>query len=976
MRQYRVSDGLPSDIIKSCVQDSLGYLWIATDDGLVKYDGIKFTHYREALHSSYVKGFIVTRKGRLLVFGDLDLVEIKNLGDTVLFSTVKEVSRSSKSDALTYPKQVYEDSQETLWVSESQSVVRLQGNSLKRYEFSLANRTPQFLRSFSFFEDRKKNLYVSSFQGNIFKLNIATDAFEEEKIKLPFGIEYLSSDGNELLAGALGGLYRVTLPEEGGLGNVEQVFSIPQVSYVAALAGEKYFIATRASTHYIADLKKKTFTPIGFPITSINNVYRSGENDLWISGNDGLLVMKEKLIKSATKNISRFIEACTEDPSSGKMFFSSASTMYSFDPAQDKIEKLLDMPDGYFQSLLFTDEGIWAANAFTLLLYKDGIRKKWDFSDVSLGQKTNFVTDIIKDSKGNIWFAQPGNPNALWLDTKRNLHQEKIALAEEGSVNLIREGKDGLYIGSTGKKAYLFFKANEDSIFRNISVPVQFKTQGDFNVTGIAITGSIVWLATSEGLLKFDHKTIERVDLGGIFTGLTTKSVKVYRQNQLLFTNAYGLILYNPSTGDYNLFNEGSGLLSNTITTRGLFIDRNQNVWIGTSKGLCYTTHPLTTSEKTPIPRFVETRANGKKMRLSADKEIPFGSFISLGISSITFPEKEIIFQYRLNNEKGWHPVNGSELNFSDLGSGNFALEVRAKKNGPYAWSDSATLAFQIAKPFWMTPWFILLFFIATGSLILVTVIGVNRWNRKQNHVLELLIDERTTALRAANEELSQRNSELDRFVYSASHDLSAPLKSILGLISVAKMDNPSPMMDRYLDLMKTSVIKLDSFIKDIISYSRNARLEIKKEKIAFTPMVESIWADLQFMPEVNQLKFEIDDQLRSPLLSDEIRLKIIFNNLLSNAIKFRRLDHDPYIKVMARETPGYFEFTVCDNGVGISTEYKEKIFNMFFRANERVQGSGLGLYILKETLSRLKGTVTVESALGEGSQFIILLPK
>ncbi len=191
-KQYRVEDGLPSDIVKGCTQDSLGYFWITTDDGLVKYDGIKFTSYREPLHNGYLKGFIHLRSGRLLVFGDLDLFEIHNLGDTVNFKAILPVARSLGNNVLTYPKSIYESNDGALWISESQSVVRLRGNQFKRFDFDLTNRSPQFLRSFTFFEDLQKNLFVTSFQGNVFKLNPESDQFELGTEKLPFGIEHIS----------------------------------------------------------------------------------------------------------------------------------------------------------------------------------------------------------------------------------------------------------------------------------------------------------------------------------------------------------------------------------------------------------------------------------------------------------------------------------------------------------------------------------------------------------------------------------------------------------------------------------------------------------------------------------------------------------------------------------------------------------------------------------------------------------------
>jgi len=971
-KQYRVDDGLPSDIIKGCVQDSLGYFWVATDDGLVKFDGIKFTTYHEPIHSSYVKGFIRLRNGRLFAYGDLDLLEIKNLGDTVIFRPIHLVSRSSASHTLSYPKAIYEDHNGDLWISESQSVVRLHGNYFKRFEFDIVNRTSQFLRSFSFFEDRQYNLFVTSFQGNVFYFNPSSDQFESKTEKLPFAIEHVSTIDNHLLIGCETGFYESYLPDAGGFSEPILKFKKPLVSCIAVLSNQKYFVATRGMEHFIVDTEQNTFAPIPYSINNVNHVYISHDQDIWLSGNDGLILLKDNLIHQASDFKSDFIEAITEDPVSNKIFYAISPILYSFDRKQKKNEQVIQVPNGYFQSLAYSKKGIWAANAFTVFLFKDSkVIKKFNFSSGIL-----FVVDIFNDSKENLWVAQPRKSVVYMIDPDLKLHQFKIPLGHEGVINLVREGNDGIYIGSTGKNSYLFFKGHTDSAFKNISVPVQFDTHGDFTISGMVFMNNKIWLASSEGLLKFDKQKIDRVNLGPTMTGLSVKSIGVYKKNRLLFANVYGLILYDPVKGGYDLFNESNGLLSNTITPRGLFVSHDDGVWIGTSKGLSYINEPLTESQKTPIPRIVDFRANGRKISLRKGEEIAYGSFIAASISSITFPETEVMFQYRVNVKDDWQLFNGSTLNLSDLAFGKYAIEIRAKKNGPFAWSDPTTLTFRIGKPFWLQTWFLLSCVIAAGFLVIISIVVANIRNNKRRRELELLIDERTNALRVSNEELFIRNNELDRFVYSASHDLSAPLKSILGLITVAQMEKPSPEINKYLDLMRRSVLKLDSFIRDIISYSRNARLSVKKVPISFSALVESVWADHQFTPNVDKIKFQLVNNIHSEFQSDETRLRIIFNNLISNAIKFHRPNHSPFIKITASEFPEHFEFEVEDNGMGISPDLKNKIFDMFFRATETVQGSGLGLYILKEALSRLNGTVKVESTLGEGTTFLITLPK
>jgi signal transduction histidine kinase len=924
------------------------------------------------MHSNFAKGFLATKSGRLFAYGDLDLIEIKNLGDTVIFKSICPVARNSNDSTLSYPKSLFEDSQGNLWVSESQSVVKLKGKSFKRYNFELAYRSPQFLRSFIFFEDLKQNLFISSFQGNIFRYNNSTDQFNIQKEKFPEEVEHVAAYGNRLLIGSLVGLSESKLLEEGGFTNPEVKLKTPYVSYVSVIKDETFFIATRTAKHFISDLKENTFTPIKYSVNNINHVYRSRENDLWLSGNDGLIAMKENLIQEASNHVNNFIEAIAEDVKAGKIYYATSTTLYTFDIASQRNEEILTFPNGYYQSIAITKDGMWIANAFNVYLYQNKkIVKHFDFS-----KDGRFITDITHDSHGNLWIAEPGNADIYMIDPAYQLHKIKIPLEGEGTINMICEGRDGMYIASTGKRTYLFHKSPSDSIFRNISLPVKFKTHGDFNVTDLVIIDHVIWLATSEGLLKYDGKEIERANIGTTFSELPVRSIKLYPQSQLLLGNAFGMILYKPETGECDLFNESSGMLSNTITPHGLFVSKNQSVWIGTSKGLCYSTRPLMNMQKTPTPRFVTTRTNGKAIRLNPKKEIEYRTFISFEISSITFPEKEVIIQYKFENESGWHTATNSEVNFSSLAAGKYTLQVRSKKNGPYSWSDIAVMNFVIAKPFWQRFWFFLLCSIATALVVLITVLSANTRHKKRNQELQMLVAERTNALRLTNEELAHRNNELDRFVYSASHDLSAPLKSILGLITVAKMEKPNPSMDNYLDMMKRSILKLDSFIKDIISYSRNTRLEIKKEVIDFDVMVKSIWDDLLFTPDADKIRFEVVNHLKSELKSDETRLKIIFNNLLSNAIKFHFSEKESFIKVIAEESSTHFEFTVEDNGIGISKDYKEKIFDMFFRANETVQGSGLGLYILKETVSRLNGTVKVESDIGEGTTFFIQLPK
>lgn len=264
------------------------------------------------------------------------------------------------------------------------------------------------------------------------------------------------------------------------------------------------------------------------------------------------------------------------------------------------------------------------------------------------------------------------------------------------------------------------------------------------------------------------------------------------------------------------------------------------------------------------------------------------------------------------------------------------------------------------------------LLFVSLGSYGL----GMNIRDKRKKE-LENLVKERTEELEKANEELKLRNSELDRFVYSASHDLSSPLKSILGLINVAKLDGADDRQRQYLEMMERSVDKLEIFINEVIQYSRNARMPMQQTAFDFKDFVKDILQDYQYAPNFNKIKIDVEDNTSEEIITDPMRLKIILNNLISNAIKFHSLDEHklPTIQISRIIEEGNNLISVEDNGSGIQSEHMEKIFEMFFRGAEETPGSGLGLYILKETVARLNGTIEVKSTVGFGTRFLVILP-
>jgi len=225
------------------------------------------------------------------------------------------------------------------------------------------------------------------------------------------------------------------------------------------------------------------------------------------------------------------------------------------------------------------------------------------------------------------------------------------------------------------------------------------------------------------------------------------------------------------------------------------------------------------------------------------------------------------------------------------------------------------------------------------------------------------------------NENLRIANRELDKFVYSASHDLRSPITSLKGLIEIAQEENDLAQVKEYMELMHQSVNKQDQFINDIIDYSKNKRKQLLIELVSLNKLVDDAVSQHQHIKDAGTISIKKNIAV-DEIYSDSLRLKIILNNLVSNAIKYSdKKKKKKHISIKTHEKNNCYTIRIKDNGIGIKDEFKHKIFEMFFITNHNV-GSGLGLYIAKEAAENLNGNIAVKTEMNTGSTFTVTLPK
>lgn len=231
--------------------------------------------------------------------------------------------------------------------------------------------------------------------------------------------------------------------------------------------------------------------------------------------------------------------------------------------------------------------------------------------------------------------------------------------------------------------------------------------------------------------------------------------------------------------------------------------------------------------------------------------------------------------------------------------------------------------------------------------------------------------------LKVAMKELSNRNFELDQIMYKTSHDLRSPLTSILGLLSLAKLEKDSAKLPEYFTYMEDRVAKLDNFVKSMLSYAKTSRMEVQPVEVPWEELIADSLSNLEYMANFMHIRVTKECNCREHIFkSDLLRLRIVFNNLLGNAIKYADLRKpEPFIHIQVETLPGEAVISIKDNGIGIEKKYMPEIGKMFFRATEKSEGSGLGMYIVKQAIERLEGSFQISSESGKGTSILIKLP-
>ncbi len=233
-----------------------------------------------------------------------------------------------------------------------------------------------------------------------------------------------------------------------------------------------------------------------------------------------------------------------------------------------------------------------------------------------------------------------------------------------------------------------------------------------------------------------------------------------------------------------------------------------------------------------------------------------------------------------------------------------------------------------------------------------------------------------TSMLAMKNDELQKAYDELDKFAYSATHDMRGPILSVLGIVDLMKNAEDMDEIKEMNEMMENAMLKLDNYIQNLHDHYSIRRGELNITEIEFEDVIKDMSDLYDIASKLKNVAFNKSCMQSCKFRSDDISIKIIINNLLSNAFKYQKKDsNDKQVSLEIKVESGTATIVVSDNGIGIPEQNMKDVFSMFFRGAHEEIGSGFGLYNVKDALGKVNGKIDVESVVNEGTKFTVTIP-
>ena len=1024
-KNITIEDGLSQSTVETIYQDSKGYIWIGTNDGLDRYNGYEFKHYKHdkydknSIANNYIVDIIEDKNGYIWVstIGGLSRInpdkdEIKNYyskedsgnlsnsnlwqilctkDNRLIASTIDGLNVYDKNkDKFTrilykegelpsqYIYSLEEDINGHIWVGTDNGLVELDKdlNIVKSYHDTIGDSDV-----YNVYDDSKGNIWVCTLDNGLFKINLDDKRVENyknnnSKISIPSNNvrDIISDSEGKLWIATDKGLctfdyereefitYNKKLYQSNSLID-DEIFCLLKDSsgliWIGTYSGISRFNPNSNFTHFKLD----PYEDNSISGNVIHGIYEDDDKTLWIGTNEsGVNIINGESIKHLNKENSNIVSDLIEDITGFKNYI-----------------------------FIGTNEGL------SVLVKNDKTAKNYTITNYTTkdGLPSNKIRSIFIDSKGYLWIGT--NKGLAILDTNNNKIIDITYILDEMGVS--------------------------DKFIR----AVYEDSKGNYYI-GCFLEGGLIKINPNTKEYKI-YKNIENDD-----SSISNNSIRYINEDlygNILVGTSHGINILNLSTDKFNHYTEKDGLINNTIY--GILVDKNNGIWMSTNAGISkLSTEDATFKNFTITDGLQSNEFNGRACFKSKDGNMYFGGingfnvFNSQDIELSTFEPKVIFDNFEINGtnkkdisnikfksnennikinfftndykntkttqyyykleglENEWNMTNSNSLVFANLGSGDYTLKIKTiTQHG--VMSDESSVHFTINPPIWRSNYAICIY------LILI-IISILRYMHKVN-TLDRLVNERTNKLRKEmekNEQLFKKVLSLEQnknnYFVNLSHELRTPLNvlsSINQLIKeFTKKDNfiTPEKLSYYMGIMDRNCYRLLSLINNLIDHTKieNNSYIINKKDEDIVYLVEETVLDMKDYIEEKGLELIFDTDVEEKVIRcDKVDIERCIINLVGNAVKFT--PEGGLIEVLLQDLDDKVKIIVKDNGIGISEENQKIIFDRFNQvvdeSSEQKGGSGLGLTITKQLITLHNGEIYVESEVGVGSEFIIILP-
>ena len=1022
-RHYSIDQGLPSNCVRDITQDSKGFIWFATDDGLVRFDGRQFRTFmpHEAAGRPAEDDFVssvVEAGGRLWIGSDAGVYYYDPELESIISPELVYTSPSHRPLEGSV-RHLTIDQDGKLWVAAPHSgVYRIDPGTLETVHYDLPELSNQVG---TVFVDSRNDVWVASnhSSGSLLKLDKSDNTFR--KFSLTHDGKPFTARSTAMTEDPSGDIW-IGLWQEGlakfdpfagrvnivlrpgpssGLMHIHSLLYTDKGLLIGSDSGLTHFIpSTGKYSLYVPDeLNGSSLSnQFVYPITA------DREGGIWIGtffGGVNYIAPDLRMLRSSQASkyynsvSGNVIGAFCEDRRGNVWIASDDGGLCQYDPSTGLYKKISTLPgqaiDENIQALCLDGDDLWVGT------YGNGIK----IIDTATGQvKRHFLPDanregtlddlscytIFKDIRDNIWVATM--QSLMLYDRSTGTFESERQL---GSliVDIKQDSSGRLWFATQGHGLFTFHPYNR--VWKNYRVTDGPKLNqiphNHVNSIHIDSKGR-VWLTTSGGLAQYRPQTddFERVNLN-----LSKDAVYwvVEDQSVLWVTSDLGLVRHDLASGQNDLYTIADGLPCNQFVVNSGLKTSGGRIWIGSMKGLAsFTPFQIKRNAYKPSialtglnvvnkpvevdgKRWKKTSEYGDEVTLSHDDYLVSFSFASLSFAN---PDNNQ-YMYKLEGfDKDWiHAGNDNKATYTNLPAGNYTMRVKASNNDNQ-WSDAPlSLRVKVLPPWYASKWMISLYVLALFAVIIV-IVRLNTGRNEKRHREEL-------SLVSSNKEKEVYQAKLSFFTMIA-HEIRTPVSLIMGpiekLMRSAK-NMPADVLDdlsiidrngqRLLFLINQLLDfrKVDQNGMDIHFQCQNISRLIKNVAERFKPSIEQLGGSLTVDYPPADFEADVDGEALTKLMS----------NLLNNARKFMVSK----VVLSCSVVPGgqSFEISVSDDGRGIRKDDQDKIFKPFVQIADHKEaspvGTGLGLSIVQSVVEGHHGTIRVESAPGKGAKFIVTLP-